>query len=421
MVRSTRKTSIAGVTACLVAGAVLGWTAPSAFAEDMVSTPCDAASETAAAGSEAADAQATATDDRAADCSASLTIATYDRAGSETLALPLTGGGKYSGAEDSATEADSADDAADLTATGGQVDRSITVVNDGSEPLIEVVVTDHVAVGEAQIEAMTCLFPGERLTTEGTRDEHGDWTVTWQASASGAEDRQQLEPGAGFDCRARLVGVEGTHLDHAEVSGVAATSREPVTARDDYNAIRRTAQIAIETYDPDGSETIDIPRAGGTVVPIVDVTDADTPDQAALVPGATSRPIAFTVVNTGTEDLVDVVVTDTVVAGEGMLYNAQCLFPGAEAPVQGVRNDSGSWLLSWSASASDAADPVTFAVGSTFECTAELVGVSMWSPHANAATATGMGVDSGIRVADRDDFNARRIAPGTEASQVAAR
>jgi hypothetical protein len=129
--------------------------------------------------------------------------------------------------------------------------------------------------------------------------------------------------------------------------------------------------IDIEKLDTAGNDA-------DTVADAVDL--GDSPGKTGLV---------FPVKNTGMEPLVDVVVSNTVVAN-GTVTGLVCTFP------------DGSTGLSW-------AGP--FAPGGTLSCAAKLSGVLPGDPHHGVATVTGVGERSQTPVTDSDAYFAT-ASPG---------
>jgi protocatechuate 3,4-dioxygenase beta subunit len=144
---------------------------------------------------------------------------------------------------------------------------------------------------------------------------------------------------------------------------------------------------------PKIDRTID---AGLIVIPVPEVTivkkdaagnDADTQATEATLP-AGSTGLAYTITNNGNEALIDVTVSDTVVA-VGTVTGLSCTFP------------DGSTGTTW---------PGPFAVAASFPCTAQLTGVTPSSTHEDIGTVTGTGSFSGTTVDDQNPYFATQPA-----------
>lgn len=247
--------------------------------------------------------------------------------------------------------------AADTSATAvalgyepGGVGLVFTVTNNGTEPLVDVVVTD--ASTNGTVSELSCAFDKavQGAPTSGT---------TWAGP---------FPVGASFTCTATLSGVmaaAGEHVDTATVIGKRQTSGTTVTDKNPYHA----------TVTP-------LPTPGVTIVK-KDAAghDADSTPEAVILPTG-STGLAFTVTNSGTEVLRDVTVSDAVVSG-GTVSGLSCTFP------------DGTTGTTW-------AGP--FAVGATFPCTATLTGVPAGVMHHDIATVTGTGTVTGKVVTDDNPY-----------------
>jgi hypothetical protein len=130
--------------------------------------------------------------------------------------------------------------------------------------------------------------------------------------------------------------------------------------------------IDIEKYDTDGN-------------------DADTADDAVTLPTGETG-LVFTITNTSSGALVDVVVTDVVTVGDATVSDLSCDFStaAAGAPTSGTTWDG------------------PFPPGTQFDCTATLTGVEPGADHVNVASVSGVGAASGVTVSDDDPYHANR-------------
>lgn len=321
---------------------------------------------------------------------------------------------------ENAHDADTVETATDLTGTDGNTEVSFAVTNNSNEALINVVVTDRVTAGEASVEAMTCSFPGNDSPTAGVQDDDGNWSVTWSETVPASEDEDpatRFEVGDTYYCTAQIKGVVDPHTDEATVSGVGFQSGAEVTDTDEYHAKKPVPAVRIKKFDTQGTETLEVETVNGRTATLAagdarDAQDADTAVDLTDSDGAES--ITFAVVNSGTEDLVDVVVTDAVTSGAGAISAMKCVFPGSDVATAEVQDDQGNWTVTWEQSSSDLENPALFKVGAVFPCSAELTGVTEAELHTDEATVTGVGVESGKDVSDEDPYNAKVEKPGVD-------
>lgn len=133
------------------------------------------------------------------------------------------------------------------------------------------------------------------------------------------------------------------------------------------------------------------------------VNDGDTMREGQYYGVGEERTIVFTLTNTGTEPLRNVVVTDTALLG-GTVEQFQCTFPDG-IQVDGSQS-AGVGQARWEASFAEL-DPATWAVGGTFDCTAQLVAseAALNLAHTDSATVDGVGAVSGVPVRDVDNYN----------------
>ena len=275
----------------------------------------------------------------------------------------------------------------------GQTDLKFKVVNNGGEPLREIVVTDETVAGSGKVESMACTFPGENAPTKGVYDAGSKkWTVKWAASFGDKPTLFRISDS--FACTAKLTGVTKVyHTDTAKVTGTGSISAKGVTGENPYNALPKNPNVEIVKKDVKGR-------------------DADkAADAAVLAPdGKTGKgavDLDFTVVNNGGEALKQVVVTDTTTTSSGTVESMACTFPGEKAPTAGVYDAaSKKWTVKWDASWKDA-DPAAFAAGASFPCTAKLTGVTADQVHTDTSSVEGVGYGSGKNVNAEDPYKAK--------------
>ncbi|WP_147436603.1 hypothetical protein [Propionibacterium australiense] len=114
-------------------------------------------------------------------------------------------------------DADTAQDAADLTRTNGGTQLTVTVRNTGDEQLQNVRISGSVDEGGATVSELDCSFPD------------GSTGAVWSGP---------FKPGAEFTCTAELSGVtaESAHASTTTVRAVGVLSGHEVNAEDSYHA-----------------------------------------------------------------------------------------------------------------------------------------------------------------------------------------
>jgi hypothetical protein len=256
--------------------------------------------------------------------------------------------------EDGASAGDFDDLPGKAVGAGTPVDVTFTITNTGEEALSDVVVVDTTTTGP-DLADLSCDFSPLGGPVLGT---------TWSGP---------FAVGDSFECTGVVPGmaVGGVHSDTADVTGIGVESGREVDDEDPFNVTTpESPSVVIVKGDADGNA-------------------ADAAEDAVTLDDG-SAALEFTITNDGDEPLVDVVVSDRVVEG-GRVSGLSCTFP------------DGSVGTTW-------AGP--FAVGDSFDCTAELSGVAVGGDHHDVATVSGTGVASGTTVTDDDPYFARRPLSG---------
>jgi uncharacterized repeat protein (TIGR01451 family) len=251
-------------------------------------------------------------------------------------------------------DADTADDAVDVV-PGVETELEFTITNNGTEPLVDVEVTDAVTEGDATVTDLTCDFSDLGGPATGT---------TWDGPFGVSES---------FECTATLSALT-PGIDHADVAKVTGTGQHSGTDVDDDN--------------PYHAQTT--PKPGVTIVKQdADGNDADTADDAVTVPKGASTDLVFTITNSGIEPLEDVKVTDEITASSGTISGLSCDFSDLGGPATGTTWDG------------------PFKVGDSFECHATLSGLVPGELHTDVATVEGTGQYSGTPVDDDNPWNGK--------------
>jgi hypothetical protein len=243
---------------------------------------------------------------------------------------------------------------------GTPIPVTMTIRNDGDEPLTDIAVTDSTRSGP-ELTGLSCDFSALGGPATGT---------TWAGP---------FAIGAAFECTGTVPAMDsGTlHADSATVVGTGQASGTGVTDDDPFNSTTPPVPaIDIEKWaTADGYPAGDFDTAPGKIV------DADAP-----------TPVTFTVTNDGEEALADVTVGDTTTAGPD-ITDLSCDFSPLGGPATGI-----TW-----------AGP--FEVGASFECTAVVPGLEPGGIHSDTADVVGTGVVSGREVDDEDPFHVTTSTP----------
>ncbi|MDM7830355.1 DUF5979 domain-containing protein [Cellulomonas edaphi] len=154
--------------------------------------------------------------------------------------------------------------------------------------------------------------------------------------------------------------------------------------------------------------TLENPTA---VTPLVDIEkgdgvgstithDADTMADGEVYAPGERRRVVLTVANTGTERLRDVVLRDSTVSGADVTAIRWTFPDGSTALADRV---SGAWEARWEATFDGS---TSFAPGAVITGIATLTVRAGDAPHVDRARVDAVGVASGTRVDDRDDYHA---------------
>ena len=189
------------------------------------------------------------------------------------------------------------------------------LTNTGSEPLVDVVVTDT-TLGGPHVATLECRFPGDASATAGVWSATKGWTVTWAATATGGPGAPSTTwaTGTSFDCTSTLTleADGGVHADRATVTGKGAVTGAPVTDTDDYNAF--TAGIQVIKYDGADPDPVVKDADGAWVTPakpLVDADqDADDASHSVEHTDGKARTVRWVVTNTGPTYLTTVDLSD---------------------------------------------------------------------------------------------------------------
>ena len=219
-----------------------------------------------------------------------------------------------------------------------------------------------------------------QITAGGTRAVQGrllTGTVVTLTEVLPADTAQQL-----WQTPVIRVYEEG---DPAETTGTTVTftiREQSRTTVEITNTVEGVPSVDIEKWSPAGAPTYD---ASGAVTNDGALGDYDLATAPETLDPLAPTTITFTVSNDGTEELVDLAVTDALTNGTGTITGLTCTFPDQ---TEGV-----TW-----------AGPL--AVGAQFTCTGTLPALGEDAIHADMATVTAVGATSRTEVTDEDPYHA---------------
>jgi len=281
--------------------------------------------------------------------------------------------------------------AASDTATGGYIKATtvdyntdaqwlIVTTNTGKVQLSNVHFSFEQIVGDDQSSATGCAQGGSIDTLLGIGDSAGV-TCTTPTITNGAA------LGSGNDV-INTAEATGTPVLGDGVTRVPAPDNG-TTPVDDVRSNQDKAEVNTRLPEP-GVTIVKYDTLNGD-----DSTSGHYPNSNApkTLTANEPTPISMTITNSGTDALVDVTVTDSLVSGSGALTGLSCDFSPLGGPATGT-----TW-----------AGP--FAVGASFTCTGTVPGLAVGETHENSSVVTGTGQASGKPVTDSDDWNGRVPPP----------
>ncbi|MBB5790277.1 SdrD B-like domain-containing protein [Jiangella mangrovi] len=287
--------------------------------------------------------------------------------------------------EDEAQDANTPDTAVNYPADVAQPVRWV-VTNTGGTWLTAITLADVTGAGPA-VGAWTCDLSGVGGPEAYSFTDSGPWAGP-------------LAPSASFFCTGDLtLPANVLHADTVDVTGTVVQplfddEGEPIVDGDgvpeyatdgDGNPV--ASDIVVDDDDPFHAQTPDVSlvKGDGDASAGVIANDADTmADGQAYTPGET-RDVVVNLENTGAVPLYNVTVTDESTAG-GAVENLVCVFPGQTEPTEATL-DGTTWTVYWTATF-EGSDPVAWAPGETFSCTATLTLDGSADPHSDIATVT---------------------------------
>ncbi|MDR2895176.1 MAG: hypothetical protein LBV30_00755 [Propionibacteriaceae bacterium] len=317
---------------------------------------------------------------------------------------------------------------------------SMTIRNNGTLTLMNIVVTDETTDGLGQVQDLTCDFTNLDINARPSDPAYP--ATSWTGP---------FKPGDEFVCSGTLAEGDGPgipqnqiHSDTASVDGFAVKGKgttedpyqpdkdKPVHADDPWNAqTPKEPDIDLEKYDTlngDGSKNED-----GTI----DESKGDFDNTAKPVVPNTPTPISFDIVNTGSEPLFDIKLDEVTTTGGAKVQDLTCDFSaykdstGAVGPkiTDGAASDTDAkadgkleWNDPYDPEQDTIVDPNTHETvdnpnypvnpvfglqpGDKVTCTGTLDGLAPGALHVDNATVTATGFGSGDNVTDEDPWEA---------------
>ncbi|MDN6498571.1 MAG: hypothetical protein L0K44_02255 [Yaniella sp.] len=217
-----------------------------------------------------------------------------------------------------------------------------------------------------------------------------------------SEDNVVVEDAFVEDGQLRVLDEDG------EASGLVV--REPGTyyveetvAPEGYELSTDRIAVVVDTYGNSEQQTfendpipnVEIIKGDGDADEGTITNDANTEEDAEQYGHLETRDVVINVENTGTEDLVDVVLTDETQSGadiESLVWT----LPNGDT-VEATANDDGVLTAEWDG---------PWAVGETITGTATLTLTAGDELHTNLASVDAVGAASGTPVEDEDPYNA---------------
>ncbi len=234
---------------------------------------------------------------------------------------------------------------------------TMTITNTGTEPLVNVTVSDSTSAGPA-LTGLSCDFSALGGAATG---------VSWAGP---------FAAGASFNCTGTVpaMGYGVQESDTASVNANGQTDNTPVSSTNPWNGATPapTPAISIVKGDSNGNA-------------------ADTAAAAVTLPNGQAS-LVYTVTNTGTQALTGISVSDQMVTN-GTVTGLTCDFSALGGPSTGT---------TWSG---------PFAPGAHFGCTAGL-SISAGADHEDIGTVSGVGGGTTVTASNPYFANTPATSPG---------
>jgi hypothetical protein len=283
----------------------------------------------------------------------------------------------------------------------------VTVTNKGGDDLTGVQISDVTLTGKPVAIDVASIKLKDTKHANDDINALDDVKVSVKDGVITFNEGFQFEAGAVISFTATLPGLgKGeTHADNIAVTGVGVKSGVKVSDEDPWHATTKPPEpdkpaVSVEKFDLRtialaGNEVKD--AAFAEFYKPDGPADRDSDDKALVfysVKDAERDRIGVIVTNTGTEDLVDLKLTDVTPEGfGGQVVDWRVLLVAGEAPAEGV-----TW---------DDLSGVTLKPGETIVLDGALTGMDETKVHKDTVTVIAKGKNSGKDVTDTDDWFAK--------------
>jgi uncharacterized repeat protein (TIGR01451 family) len=205
------------------------------------------------------------------------------------------------------------DDAAKPLAPGTATPITLTISNDGSEPLLGVQVTDSLTAGAGPIAGLSCDFSA---LTDASGQAGPKTGLSWYGP---------LQPGDGFECSGTVPALEAgqSHSDVAQVTAISLKNGQFVSDDDPWNGLVAAPGLSLEKWVC-GAAACSADEPAPVLEQLAAGQPADGWVKAAQVAWQTDARWLLVITNTGNTPLTGVALVKESVTGEGHGDSGDC-------------------------------------------------------------------------------------------------
>jgi hypothetical protein len=288
----------------------------------------------------------------------------------------------------------------------------VAVTNNGTEDLTNVVITDETLAGKPVAIDVDSLKLKDSKHANDNISSLDDVKATVAGGVITFNKEFVFEVDAVITFTATLPGLDKdvSHIDKVRVNGTGVKSGVDVLDEDLWHATVKPAEVGTPAISVEKFDLRTLAMAGNDVKDAAFATsykpdsaaDRDSDDKALVFYSAQDAErdrIGVIVTNTGTEDLVDLKISDLTPEGyAGKIVDWRVLQVAGKPPAAGV-----TW---------DNLSGVTLKPGETIVFDGALTGMDPAKVHKDTVTVTGKGKESGKKVTDKDDWFAKIATTG---------